>query len=177
MALEPGERVLWTGFPRQGIAFSSQDIFMIPFSLMWGGFAIFWEATVFDSGKGPLLFELWGVPFVLIGLYIIFGRFFADAATRARTIYALTDRRVLILGGLWKTSIRSLELAGMSEINLTESQNDRGTIVFGPPPTFASGPRGWPMSGRNQSPSFDGIPGARSVLTQIRDAQRKLRAA
>ena len=150
---------------------------MIPFSLMWGGFAIFWEVTVFDSGKGPLFFKLWGVPFVLVGLYIIFGRFFADAATRARTIYALTDRRVLILGVLWKTSIRSLELAGLSEINLTEGQNGRGTIVFGPPPTFGSGPRGWPMNNRNQSPSFYGIPGARSVLTQIRDAQRKLRAA
>jgi hypothetical protein len=31
---------VWTGSPKQGIMFKANDIFMIPFSLMWGGFAI-----------------------------------------------------------------------------------------------------------------------------------------
>ncbi len=41
-----GERVAWSGRPVQGILFTARDIFLIPFSLIWCGFAVFWEASV-----------------------------------------------------------------------------------------------------------------------------------
>ena len=40
---------------------------------------------------------LWGVPFVVIGQYMVWGRFLYDAWLKPRTYYGITNRRVLIL--------------------------------------------------------------------------------
>jgi len=49
--LLPRERLLWSGKPEPGHLVGGGDVFMIPFSLMWGGFAIFWEAGVLCIGR------------------------------------------------------------------------------------------------------------------------------
>src|SRR5207244_7249306 len=90
--LDSGERLLWSGQPRGGIRLRGQDALLIPLSLLWGGFAIFWEfmaLTAATKAPGPVavVFPVFGLPFVVIGLYLIFGRFIVDAKVRARTSY------------------------------------------------------------------------------------------
>ncbi|TGT22819.1 PH domain-containing protein, partial [Mesorhizobium sp. M4B.F.Ca.ET.172.01.1.1] len=83
------ERILWSGIPAQGLLFSGRDIFLIPFSLLWGGFAIFWTYMATKQGA-PLFFDAWGAMFVCIGLFFVFGRFIFDAWLRQRIHYAVT---------------------------------------------------------------------------------------
>ena len=103
-----GESLLWAGKPDPGVIFHSDDWYAIPFSLFWGGFAIFWEAGVLGYwGKSPrggasTFMALWGIPFILIGQYLIWGRFLHDAWLKRRTFYAVTNRRVLVLQDGWK---------------------------------------------------------------------------
>lgn len=166
--LEPGERLLWSGSPPQGFMLTPMDILLIPFSLMWGGFAIVWEAGVLSSGA-PWFFALWGIPFVILGLYIIAGRFFVDRLRRAHTAYALTDQRILILSGRHTTRAKSLALRTLAELTLDERGDGSGTITFGSGRWPAIVPPSWPAT--PTIPSFERIPHAGDVYARIRQAQ------
>ncbi|WP_051748560.1 hypothetical protein [Nevskia soli] len=170
-----GERLLWSGMPRQGLRFRQSDIFMVPFSLMWGGFAFFWEGAVTTKGA-PFFFSLWGMPFVLIGIYIIVGRFFVDSYLRARTYYGVTDQRVIILGGLMNREVKSISLQGLNEMLLTERGDRSGTITFGPTGPMAAAWAGtaWPGTSKKLSPAFDLVEEVRRVYNIIRDAQSRV---
>jgi hypothetical protein len=170
--LGSGERLLWSGKPAAGLRLRASDIFMIPFSLMWGGFAIFWEFQVVASGA-PFFFMLWGVPFVLVGLYMIVGRFFVDSYQRSRTYYGVSDQRVLIVGGLMSRQVTSLALQGLVEMSLNERGDGSGDIVFGRNDGFAAG---WPTAGWQRgrtppAPSFELIAQVRQVYELIRGAK------
>jgi len=168
--LGPLEQVLWNGRPRQGMLLRAADAFQIPFSLLWCGFAIFWETSVARSGNA--FFMLWGVPFVAIGLYMVFGRFFVEARQRSRTFYAVTTQRVLIVSGLFSRTVKSLEMKGLTDVTLSEGSGGRGSIVFGADGPYAAmfgGSSSWPGSRRQAAPRLDLIEDARGVYQIIRD--------
>ena len=172
--LSSDEKVLWAGQPRQGVIVRGADAFMIPFSLMWGGFAIFWEATVLKS-DAPVFFALWGIPFVLIGLYLIVGRFFFEAKQRTHTFYAVTNERILIISGVFNRKVKSINLRTLSDLSLSEGKGDEGTISFGGSSPFSSmlgGFSSWPGMGSQIGPRFELVNHAKSVFETIRGAQR-----
>jgi hypothetical protein len=178
--LLPDEQVVWTGQPDAGRILDASDILLIPFSLLWGGFAIFWEANALgwaplSSGRpAPTFFILWGVPFVLVGLYMIFGRFIHKVWTRKRTYYALTTKRALILTETWGRSVRSFNLDRLPGITTSSRGDGSGSIVFSPsgfPATM--GFFGFGSSRRRFAPpGFYDIPDVRLVAQQIDDLRR-----
>ena len=172
--LDIDESLLWTGRPKQGIKVKESDAFMIPFSLMWGGFAIFWESTVILT-SAPFFFKLWGIPFVLVGLYLIIGRFFFDAKRREKTIYGITENRIIIKSGVFRESIKSLNIKTLSDITLNEKSDKSGTIVLGSENGFSGMFRGtgWPGTNGKMAPAIEMIDNARNVYKKITELQRE----
>lgn len=177
--LDPGEKVLWAGQPRQGIFLRASDAAAIPFSLLWGGFAIFWETmalTMTRHGKGAplfvqIIFPLWGVPFVVIGLYMIFGRFFYDAWRRARIWYGVTDRRALIVRTGPTRTVTSFDLRSLGEVVFQEHGDGTGTLIFGP--VVVSRNRGFNFLGAGVPPNaFDHTPDANQAYRIVRQVQQ-----
>ena len=172
--LSGNERLLWYGRPLAGVRLRGSDAVGIPFSLMWGGFAIFWETMVIRRGA-PLMFKLWGIPFVAVGLYLILGRFLFDAWRRSRTAYAVTNERVIILSGGLRPSVLSLRLATITAVSLSEGRAGVGTISFGGGSGVAAGlggMQGWPGAARQLGPQFELVANGRSVYETIQTAQR-----
>ena len=152
--LGAGEQLLWHGQPKPGLRLRVSDILLIPFSLMWGGFAIFWEFMV------------------------IVGRFFVDAKQRSRTWYGLTNERAIIVSGLLSKSVKSLNIDTITELALTEKADGSGSIAFGSPliwPGWISG-SSWPFMNHQPIPTFESIDNAKSVYELIRKAQQNLRS-
>jgi hypothetical protein len=169
-----GERIIWSGRPGQGLLLTGRDGLLIPFSLLWGGFAVFWEATVMRT-SAPLLFRLWGVPFVLVGLYLIAGRFIVDAWLRGRTRYALTNQRILIARSRPFGKFMALGIDRVLDVQFSEGARGRGTLRFGQPAPFwgRGGFAGWSPA-LDPTPQFLAIDDAQSVFNQI---QRAIRSA
>lgn len=131
-------------------------------------------ATKNAPGPIGLIFPLFGVPFVLVGLYLIFGRFIVDARARDRTLYGVTNERILILSGLFSQQLKSLQIRTLPEISLTQRADKTGTITFGSSP-FMNGffPGGsWPGAARFAVPSFESIDRVKDVYDLIRKTQR-----
>jgi hypothetical protein len=148
--LMSGETLQWATMPNTSVILHSEDWTVIPFSLLWGGFAIFWEAGVLGYwGNGakkhpaPGFMVLWGIPFVLIGQYLIWGRFLTDAWLKRKTYYAVSNCRVLIVQEGWKRKVRSCYLETIPEI-VREGERT-GTLWLGQKLSLFAG-RGSPKS-------------------------------
>ncbi len=165
-----GEKIVWYGPPAQGWLLTGRDWLLIPFSLLWGGFAVFWESTVLAT-NAPFFMKMWGVPFVLIGLYLVAGRFLLDAWIRRRMCYAVTDKRVLILRSGPFAKFSALSLDRLPDANLSEGADGRGTIRFGTSTPDWAG-RGWSSwtPALDPTPQLIGIEDARKVFDHIQRA-------
>jgi hypothetical protein len=177
--LLPAESVRWIGRPDPHRLLGAGDFFLVPFSLMWGGFALFWEAGVVGLGShspsaaGAWWFgALWGIPFVLVGQYFIWGRFIYKRWDRRRTIYAVTNQRVLALRG---HTLQSLFLNQLPTLNKSLRSDGSGTLEFTTSP-FGFGFWGNTgmefLSGRRSAAfAFYDIPGVDDVFRLVAEGR------
>lgn len=170
-----GEQVLWSEKPDSRGWFYPEDLALVPLSLLLAGFAIFWEASVLAGHEGTAqktLFLLWGIPFVLIGLYLVAGRLFARRWVRRRASYVLTDRRVLSFSPslTGHTGVKMVWLSSYPPLQKHVGPDGYGTLCMGP---LAPGQR-W-LGGNSGWPGFAMMSGSAIVLADIPDVDRVYR--
>ena len=181
--LTSGESVVWAGQPSTSVIFHKEDATLIPFSFLWGGFAIFWEASVAGlwGNKASVhwtLGILWGIPFVLIGQYLIWGRFVYAAWLKRRIHYAVTSRRVLAVQDGWKRQMASAYIDSLPSLVKEGGSNGIGILRFGPQLAFSNN-RGWgPWNSVSVGgvPTFVDIEDVDSIYRLVSDLQDKARA-
>jgi hypothetical protein len=164
----PGEQIIWSGTPAGGLLLTSRDWFVIPFSLFFGGMMISVFLGGLLSGKADAIALIWLLPFVLVGLHLIAGRFFLDAWLRRRTSYAVTNKRILISRSAPFGTFTSIRLDRLPDMTLSESSGGRGTIRFGSQQwPFGFGGFSGMSPALDPTPQFLAIENARRVFDQI----------
>jgi len=124
--LRPGESLLWCGKPDPRAWLAPADLYAIPFSLLVGAFAVYWEVTA--VGSGPLFAQLWGLPFVVMGVYMIFGRFAYKYFRKKRTAYGITPVRAMVAGPRGLTDVPLRDRA----VSVSRSRDSRhATVIIG----------------------------------------------
>lgn len=171
--LEPNERLLWAGRPRQGVLLRGYDLYVISLGLLSCGFAIFLE-TAAILGGAPFFLMFWGIPFLLMGLYMVVGRFWIDARQRANTYYGVTNERVIIISGLFRRSVDWLLIDVIKDMSVTVRSDGIGTVTLGrrsPWNLWMIGPESPPIGLH----FLELIDNARQVFDTICDAQSEAR--
>ncbi len=168
--LDPDERIVWTGRPKIGIRLQAADIVFTPFSLLFTGIAFVYEYAAIRV-RAPIGMQVWGVLFVLIGLYLLAGRFFWDALRREWTFYGVTDRRALFASGVWRRRVRRVPLGAVRRVVIREHADGTGDVVLdGNAWKFGWFGVGWPGLGLPPPLTFEAVSEPRLAWAAVRRA-------
>ena len=133
--LEPGEQVIWAGQPVPA-RFARRNLGMVLFGIPWTAFALFWIAgasgfKIPDFSSPTSLFPLFGVPFVLVGCWLLSSPYWQFRQAR-RTAYVITDRRAVVLSsGFWNSiTVRSFEPFRLGDLRRIQNTDGTGDLVF-----------------------------------------------
>ncbi|MGD0198771.1 MAG: DUF1707 domain-containing protein [Solirubrobacteraceae bacterium] len=127
-----GEEVLWIGRPDPRRHLSAGDGLLVPFSVFWTAFALLWTVAAGSSAGNVVAPVLWGSAFVLVGLYFVAGRFVYKTRRKRRTLYAVTNWRVIaLLHRRRGDSIDTAFIDALPAISKTLGRGGAGSIVFG----------------------------------------------
>ena len=101
-ALAPGETILWIAQPKGRAAPPGARMLQL-FAIPWTAFAIFWMASAIGlTSGGPsgfgIIFSLFGLPFVAVGIGMLTAPYWARKV-RAATVQAVTDRQAWLVRG------------------------------------------------------------------------------
>jgi hypothetical protein len=145
--LKSGESVLWAGRPSTSVVFRNNGHpLLVPFSLLTGGFTILWEMGAIwrwisepSHTVGSVFMVLCGIPFVVMGQYMVWGRFLHAAQKKKRTYYAVTNQRVIVVQncGVQNCQDRQVAFAELNALPFLAKEKGPGevdTLRFVPAP-------------------------------------------
>lgn len=132
------EALLWTGKPTKEIKLLPAEKFNMLFGIIWTIFSLFWitMATIGamsaseDSLTISLVFPLFGIPFLIVGIYFIFIAPIRGRNRRKNMEYALTNKRILILYQGKNTILQAFKYSEIQNINFASDADDVGCVTF-----------------------------------------------
>jgi hypothetical protein len=156
------ERVLWKGKPEKGITVMPHDLALIPFEIFFAAFAVFWICM---AAMASVVFAFFGIPFVLVGLYLAGGRFLVNERLKKSTSYVITNKAIIRKRGSRVNVWYSDDL-----INMQVFSHKNGTTSF----IFSSHPADY-RARRGERISFYGIENV-SDAKGVADAIRQIKS-
>lgn len=149
MVVGPEERVLWTGHAGR-VGPGAEGCFGGCFGLFFAGFAIFWMAGASwmafgvnsvpqanGAARGVFAFPLFGIPFILVGLYVIVTSVYWGPKRKSSGLYAVTDRRLLFLRTFPKLVVKEIPLSRNVRMEQNLNHDGSGTLAFVDPISVA----------------------------------------
>ena len=132
--IAPGERVRYAEQPVAGHD-AVRAFGMWLFAVPWTAFSVFWTVMA-ASAAGEMdgwgiIFPLWGLPFVCIGLAMLSSPWWAWRTAR-RTLYVVTDRRAVVFSasGLRGVAVRSFAPDALRDTRRVERPDGSGDLIF-----------------------------------------------
>ncbi len=98
-----------------------QKLMMIPFGLFFLIFSLFWTITASSAGGA---FGLFGLPFIAVGVYLVFGR----GIVGKKTYYVITNHKIYRSQA---GRIDMVEFANLPPMRVEVHQNGAGSVYFG----------------------------------------------
>jgi hypothetical protein len=174
--LLPGERVIWSGQPQQGLLLLARDGHATLFTLVWCGGVAYADIQLFGN-QNPSVMAIVVLGFMTVtGIFDLAGRFAVDAWLRSKTAYALTNQRILIVRTHPFGAFLALNLDRLPALELIERANSRGTVRFGPALSLTEQENNWEwwLPVLDRVPQFLAIADAQEVFDEIQRASRRI---
>jgi len=134
------ERLLWQGAPAPGQWNWVRNILFMVLGLPFLGAGLFTAGmgmghifslqSIWEFGLG-LFLAAFSVPFILVGIAMVFGTWIQDILKPSRTRYALTNRAGYIATQFWKRNMDIIPIQPDTEVEVQEGRKETMTIFFG----------------------------------------------
>lgn len=121
------EYILWKGKPEKGHYFTQADIFLVPFSIFWNVMVLKFLISAVIDGV-PFFAYIFLIPFIMGGFFFLFGRFLAVSYINKRTLYVITNKKIIRRR---RNKIDVIESINMPVMRVRVNKNGSGTIRFG----------------------------------------------
>ena len=131
--LQQGEKIEWVGQPHPG-RYAGGSVKIVLFAIPWTAFALFWMAAaagfrIPDFRDGFDFFPLFGLPFLIIGIGM-FLKPLREYFKAHRIVYAITNRRAIILQFGKRKKITGWSLDEIGQITRVENTEGIGDLYF-----------------------------------------------
>jgi len=126
--LAADENLVWVGQPRLDLAVRPAYL-LVPIGVLFAVFAVGWIFLTVLITFG--IMAPCGLPFLAVGVALILSPLWLRSFAK-KTVYALSDRRTIILQPTWfgRILVQSFTAAGLGQMSRRERPDGSGDLVF-----------------------------------------------